>query len=151
MADINRINDLVGEKDFQTAKVLIEEALKEEPDNLELIKLSGLTYMNLNEWKDARSAFETVVKYNPEDASSWFYLGGCYDKLGDFISAKNAYNTVIELRQGYIEAYKSLCVVLMKLNEPEEAIKKASIAAAIDPEDYIFDFIGLYISFKRAF
>ena len=127
MADINRINDLVGEKDFQTAKVLIEEALKEEPDNLELIKLSGLTYMNLNEWKDARSAFETVVKYNPEDASSWFYLGGCYDKLGDFISAKNAYNTVIELRQGYIEAYKSLCVVLMKLNEPEEAIKKADL------------------------
>ena len=37
--------------------------------------------------------------------------------MGDFISAKNAYKKVIELRPEYIEAYKSLCVILLKLNE----------------------------------
>ena len=116
MIDIDRINELVGEKDFEKAQELLIPALKEEPDNIELVKLS-------------------------EDATSFFYLGNCYNNLGDFISAKNAYITVINLRPEYMDAYKSLCIVLMKLNEPEEAIKYAYKASTIDTEDYIFDFI----------
>lgn len=142
MADIDRINELVGDREFEEARPLIEELLKQEPDNLELIKLSGLVALNLEDWSRARADFETVVKFNPEDAVSWFSLAGVYDNLGDFISAKNAYLTVIKLRKGYIDAYKSLCVVLMKLDEPEEAIKQASIASSFAPDDFIFDFIA---------
>ena len=141
MADIDRINELVGEKNFDKAQEMIEASLKEEPDNIELIKLAGLVAVNLNNWEEARKDFETVVKYKQEDATSFFYLGNCYDHTGDFISAKNAYKTVIELRPEYIEAYKSLCITLMKLNEAEEAIKYAFQASTLDPEDYIFDFI----------
>ncbi len=141
MTDINRINELVGEQEFEQAQELIIPALEAEPDNKELIKLAGLIAVNLDEWEDARKHFETVVKYNPEDATSYYYLGNCYDNLGDLISAKNAYLTVIKLRPEYIEAYKSLCVTLMKLNDSEEAIKYALQASAIDSDDYIFDFI----------
>ena len=141
MIDIDRINELVGEKEFEKAQELLIPALKEQPDNIELIKLSGLTEINLDNWDEARKAFETVVKFNPEDAVSFFYLGNCYNNLGDFISAKNAYITVINLRPEYLDAYKSLCIALMKLNEPEEAIKYAYKASTIDTEDYIFDFI----------
>ena len=141
MADIDRINELVGIKEFEEAQKLLEPALQEEPDNLELIKLAGLTSVNLEEWQRARTYFETIVKYNPEDATSWFYLASCYDKLGDFISAKNAYLKVIELRKESLDAYKSLCIVLMKLNEPQDAIKYAHLARVYDKDDYIFDFI----------
>ena len=108
MTDIERINTLVAEKDFEQEGTLVQEALKETPDDLELIKLSGLIYVNLQEWLKARTAFETVIKYKPDDATAWFYAGNCYDKLGDFVSAKNAYLKVIDLRKDYIEAYKSL-------------------------------------------
>lgn len=141
MSNIDRINELVGNKEFEEAKKLITPALQEDPNNLELIKLSGLIEVNLEEWEKAKAAFETVVKFNQDDATSWFYLASCYDSLGDFISAKNAYIKVIELRDGYIEAYKNICVVLLKLNDTEEAIKYASIAGGIDSEDYIFDFV----------
>ena len=141
MADIDRINELVGEKEFDKAQEMIASALKEEPDNVELIKLAGLVEVNLNQWEEARKNFETVVKYRPEDATSLFYLGNCYDNAGDYISAKNAYLSVIKLRPEYIEAYKSLCVALMKLDDSENAIKYAYQASALDPEDYIFDFI----------
>ena len=141
MANLDRINELIGEKDFDKAQELIEPALKEEPDNIELLKLAGLTAVNQGNYDKARIAFETVVKYNPEDATSFFYLGSCYDNLGDLVSAKNAYLTVIKLRPDYLDGYKSLCIILMKLNEAEEAVKYAYQASAIDPEDYIFDFI----------
>lgn len=141
MADIDRINELVGNKEFNEAKTLITEALKEEPSNIELLKLGGLTEVNLQQWDLARNYFETVVKFAPEDATSWFYLASCYDKSGDLQAAKSAYIKVIELRNEYLEAYKNLCVIFMKLNDTAEAIKYAEIAGKIDEEDFIYDFI----------
>lgn len=138
---LEEINDLIGKKEFDKAKELLEPALKADPENVELLKLSGLVASNDEDWQKARSNFETVVKFKPEDATSWFYLASAYDRLGDFVSAKNAYIKVIDLRSGYMEAYKSLCVVLMKMNEPENAIKYAVIANAIEPDDYIFHFV----------
>ena len=108
MFDIDRINELVGNQEFEEAKKIIIPALKEEPDNLELIKLAGLTDVNLEDWDSAKKYFETVVKYNSEDATSWFYLGNSYEKLGDFISAKNSYIKVTKLRKDFKDAYKNL-------------------------------------------
>ena len=141
MADIDRINELVGNKEFEQAQELIIPALKEEPDNIELKKIAGLVEVNLENWSEAKVLFETVVKFYPEDATSLFYLANCYDHLGDFISAKNTYISVINLRQEYIEAYKNLCIVLIKLSQFSEAIKYACMAGVIDSEEYLFDFI----------
>ena len=117
MADIDKINELVAQKEFEQAKVLLDEALSQNPDDVEVLKLAGLTEVNLENWDVAKKYFETVVKHNQEDATSWFYLANSYDKLGDFISAKNSYIKVIQLRAEYMEAYQSLCVTLLKLNE----------------------------------
>ena len=141
MEVINEINELIANKQFQEARELIEISLKKNPDNKELLKLAGLTYVNLELWSEAKKHFETVVKFEQEDATSWFYLAKCYEKLSDLVSAKNAYISVINLRAEYMEAYKSLCVVLMKLNDVELAIDYAKKAGEIDKEDYIFDFI----------
>ena len=46
MANLDRINELIGEKDFEKAQELIEPPLKEEPDNIELLKLAGLGRKN---------------------------------------------------------------------------------------------------------
>lgn len=141
MADIERITELVGNKEYDKALVLLEEAFKEEPNNIELLKLYGLTNVNLNCWDNAKKKFETVVKYEPNDATSWFYLANCYNNLSDYVSAKNAYKKVIELRPEYLEAHKSLCVILLKFDDIDETIKYASMAMEIDNEDYIYDFI----------
>ena len=141
MADIDKINELVGNKEFEEAEGLVRAALQEEPENVELIKLSGLIDVNLEKWDTAKSSFETAVKYLPEDATSWFYLANCYNNLGDLISAKTAYIKVIDLRNESLEAYQSLCVILLKLNQPSEAITFASRANVVFSDNYIFDFI----------
>ena len=141
MKDINEINELVGKKDFQAARILITEALKETNSDIELLKLAGLTFVNLELWSEAQKHFETVVKFEVEDATSWFYLAKCYEKLGDFVSAKNSYKKVIDLREEFLEAYKSLCVILLRLNEFDETICYAEKALAIDQEDFIYEFI----------
>ena len=141
MTSIDIINELIGNREFDKALLLIKESLVESPKDVELLKLGGLAQVNMNNWDEARNYFETVVKYNAEDATSWFYLGKCYEKLGDLVSAKNSYIKVTNLREEYLEAYQSLCVVLMKLNDSKSAIEYASKASGFDGGNYIYDFI----------
>ena len=60
MADIDKINELIGNKEFEEAEKLLKEALKNDSDNIELTKLSGLVNLNLDNWQNARKDFETV-------------------------------------------------------------------------------------------
>ena len=138
---IQEINELVGNKEFEKAKPLLKIALKDSPNDIELLKLAGLVEVNLEEWVKAREYFETVVKYDSQDATSWFYLASCYENLGDFISAKNSYIKVIELRKEFVKAYKSLCIILLKLNDLQLAINYARLGMKYENEDYMFDFI----------
>lgn len=91
------------------------------------------------------------MKYNPDDASSWFYLGNCYDNQDDFLHAKSAYLKVIELRENFLEAYKSLCILYVKTNEQEKAVELGKKALALEDNDYtIYYIIGTaYMSLKK--
>lgn len=96
--NLDKINELVAEKDFSQAKILLEEFLSEDEFNVEALKLLGLCNLNLNLFDEGRINFETVVKLANEDASSWFYLANCYDNLEDYLHAETAYLEVIKLR-----------------------------------------------------
>ena len=141
MMTLENIKDLIAAKDFETAKVELKSLIEAEANNFEHKKLLGLVHINLEQMAEAKKNFEDVVKFCPEDATSWFYLANCYNSLADFISAKNAYKKVIELRPEYVEAHKSLCVILLKLNEIDETVKYANLGRDVDSEDYIYDFI----------
>ena len=141
MSNIDEINELVGNEKFLEAKNLLESILDKDTNDIELLKLAGLTYVNLEEWENAKKYFESVVKFEENDATSWYYLASSYDRLGDFISSKNAYLKVINLRPEYVEAYKGLCVVLLKLGLVKEAIDFAQKASELDNDEYLFDFI----------
>ena len=71
---LDEINQLIVDKKFEEAKAELEKYNPDEEKETEALKLLGLCNVNLEKYKDGQSNFETVVKYDPEDASSWFYL-----------------------------------------------------------------------------
>lgn len=152
MSEINLdiINQLVSEKKFEEAKELLAEFLDKDEKNVEALKLLGLCHVNLNEFKEGQSVFETVVKYK-DDASSWFYLANCYDNLEDYLHAIPAYQEVIRLRDNYIDAYKNLAVVHVKNKEPEKAVELCKKALEFETEDYTLYYIAgtAYMSMKK--
>ena len=152
MSNINldEINELIAEKNFSEAKEYLQNMLQNDEKDIEALKLLGLCHVNLNEFQEGKSAFETVVKYK-DDASSWFYLASCYDNLDDFIHAIPAYQEVIRLRESYIDAYKNLAVVFVKTKEPEKAVEIAKKALDFEQNDYtLYYIIGTaYMSMKK--
>ena len=108
---MEEINKLITDKEFVQAKDELLKICEKDSKDFEALKLLGLCYLNLDEFKEGKNVFETVVKYLSEDASSWFYLANCYDNLEDYLHAKTAYLEVLKLRKEYVEAYKNLCIV----------------------------------------
>ena len=148
---MEEINKLITDKDFEKAKEELKILVEEDNKNIEALKLLGLCYVNLEQYREGQSVFETVVKYMPDDASSWFYLANCYDNLEDLLHAKTAYLKVIELRKEYVEAYKSLCIVYVKSKEEEKAIELGKQALDLVQDDYsVYYIIGTaYMALKK--
>ncbi len=134
--DLDKINDLIGLKEFEQAKIALEELIENDKQNVEALKLLGLCNVNLELFENGKINFETVVKYKNDDASSWFYLANCYENLNDFMHAKTAYLKVIELRENYTEAYKNLCIVYLKTKEEAKVIELAEKAMSFTEDDY---------------
>ena len=140
---MEEINKLIADNNFAQAKSKLEELLKTDNKNIEALKLFGLCYVNLGQYDEGRKVFETVVKYLPDDASSWFYLANFYDNLNDLLHAKTAYLEVIKLRKEFIDAYKNLCVVYVKSNQAEKAVELGKKALETVQDDYsIYYIIG---------
>lgn len=152
MSEINldNINQLVADKKFEEAKGHLKSFLHNDEKNVEALKLLGLCHVNLNEFKEGQSVFETVVKYK-DDASSWFYLANCYDNLDDFLHAVPAYEEVIRMRENYIDAYKNLAIVYVKTKEPEKAVEVCKKGLEFEKEDYTLYYIAgtAYMSMKK--
>jgi len=141
MEALESIEKLINDKDFGKAKLLLDGILEKEPGNTEALKLHGLCCVNLDLFDEGRKDFETVVKFMPEDATSWFYLASCYDNLEDFIPAISAYERVIALRKDYIDAYKNLCIIHVKNGDEEKAIEIGEKAMGVVPDDHMVPYI----------
>ncbi|MCQ2738873.1 MAG: tetratricopeptide repeat protein [bacterium] len=140
MDDMEKITELIANKQFNEAKILINDAISTSPDNIELLKLAGLTEVNLGNWTNAQKHFETVVKFSQEDATSWFYLANCYENLSALASAKAAYLKVIDLRPEYEDAYSKLCIIFLRTGAFEDAVKYAQTALKYNA-DYTYYYI----------
>ena len=150
--NLDEINQIVAENDFAQAKVKLEELLKDDEFNVEALKLLGLCNFNLELYDQSRINFETVVKYAPDDATSWYYLANCYDNLNDLLHAESAYLEVINLRDEYLDAYKNLCVVYMKKHEEQKAVDLAQKAVIFAPDDFrLYFLIGTSLMSLKKF
>ena len=65
--------------------------------------------------------------------------------------AKSAYCKVIELRENFLDAYKNLCIIYVRSEEPQNAIDLALKALEFEKEDYTLYYIvgTAYMSMKN--
>lgn len=124
---LNDALDLINKEEFESAKDILKELIKENNLKKEQLKEAyknlGLVETNLDNPQSAIEAFEEVLKIEPDDALSLFYLANCYSRTGDKEKAISLFKKVLELRPNYLDAYKSLGMLYIELTKPDEAIE----------------------------
>ena len=133
--DKQKILSLVEEKEYKKAKELIIDELNNSEKDIELIKLLGLCNINLNCFDDALNNFEDFLKQNPEDALALYYLATIYLEKEQSEKAESLLKKVIELREDYLDAYKTLAVSLMKQKKSKEVLEYETKMLEIGSED----------------
>src|SRR5690606_4241340 len=87
---------VVGSGNPMTGIPLLQEVVREDPDNLEANRALGLFSLQSQQFDKAIERFTTVVEQKP-DAESYFYLATGYEKIGLKNEAIAAYQKSKEL------------------------------------------------------
>jgi tetratricopeptide (TPR) repeat protein len=93
----------------------LREAAKLDPENSDLHRELGITFLLDKDWKRARVEMLEAIRHDPTDADAHNGLGYALEKLGEFGSALNEYRTATHLepddlsyQQHYLEALARL-------------------------------------------
>ncbi len=100
---------------FDEAVAKLREASPRDPENSDLHRELGITFLLAKDWKRARVEMLEAIKHDPSDADAHNGLGYALEKLGELEPALKEYRTATHLepddlsyRQHYIEALGKL-------------------------------------------
>ncbi len=134
---IKQVNKLLTKKNFQEIIVLINNFLEKNETTNEIQRLLSLAYINIEENEKAIDSLELAIKLDHDDATSHFYLATLYDNKEMPEEAITEYLKVIELREDYLDVYKNLAVLYIKLSEIDKAQLYGNKAFSLsDGKDY---------------
>src|SRR5262249_24405231 len=100
---------------FDEAAAKWRQAAERDPENSDLHRELGITFLLAKDWKRARVEMLEATKHDPDDADAHNGLGYALEKLGELDAALQEYRKASRLepdnlsyRQHYIEALSKL-------------------------------------------
>ncbi|KHG42241.1 hypothetical protein OA07_06445 [Aphanizomenon flos-aquae 2012/KM1/D3] len=101
-----------------------------------LLKLGGYNNLgnllkNVGDLPEAKIAYETAIKIDPNFVIGYYNLGMVCKAMGLFSEAIDAYNNAINLNPDYAEAYQNLGVVLLKIGDVPGSLEAFEYAISL--------------------
>jgi tetratricopeptide (TPR) repeat protein len=122
-------------EDHDAALGLIERAIAEEPDNLDLRLRHGALLCGASRWRDALSIFETAVKRLPDQAGLLKSTGIAAQMSGQLTRAVELYIRALAAGEPDRDVYSNLIAALVELGRIDEAHRHATQWLALLPAD----------------
>lgn len=118
----------------EQAKALIDELVKQEPDNVAALDTQFRVAAATNDAAAARAAADAMVALQPKGAAGYYYQGLAAESDKRWEDALRCYSTSLELQPEASEPLQALARTLVALKRPQEALKRLDEVAARDPK-----------------
>ncbi|MGD9146785.1 MAG: tetratricopeptide repeat protein [Anaerolineae bacterium] len=125
-----RGNELSLSGEFEEAVAEYEQALEDEPENVDVLSNLGVAYYNLGQLDKAIEQYSKAIEIAPKDADIRSNLAAAYVQqyqtsgVSDQLeSALEEYQTAVELDTSLAEAFFGLGVVYALLGRNDDAIQ----------------------------
>ncbi|MEA3559061.1 MAG: tetratricopeptide repeat protein [Candidatus Thermoplasmatota archaeon] len=109
---------LVQSGSYEDAKELLENAMKDDPSNDEILYHLGNVYFLQDDLETAEFLFKRSINKNSESYRAYNNLGVVQRKLGKKESAIRALNRSLELEPRYERAWMNLGTLFMEIDPP---------------------------------
>jgi glycosyltransferase involved in cell wall biosynthesis len=91
----------------------------------------GAVLQSIENWEEARKAFEITVAIEPSFAMGYYNLGMVLRRLERLPEAIQAYSKAIQIAPNYAEAYQNLGVALLKFGNYNDGVKSLQTASQL--------------------
>lgn len=118
-----KIESQISSKKYDEAIKTLNDVLKTEPDNVEILLDLGFVYGSVNRYKDAIKIYQKVIEKVPNNETGYTGLGFIYKKQGEFKSAVEQFKQALKFRVDNPMVYFELGESLFELEKYEEAIQ----------------------------
>ncbi|HFD11210.1 MAG TPA: sulfotransferase family protein [Crenotrichaceae bacterium] len=148
--------DFLKRNEYDKAEILCQQALNKEPDNSEVLKLSGIIAMTSGNFERAVQMFSQVILQNTVNGTDYYNLGLAYLNAGESTSAVLSFQKSIKIQPDLACVYADLCIALIRAGDIEAAISAGEKAVSLLPESPIAHYnlaqaYDTWKSYKSAF
>jgi len=123
----------INEKDFQQAKILFKEIIKEDPNHFGALFLLGTIYGMLDNFDLAIESLLSAIAVNKDNINAHFNIAQLYKKKKNIAKSKKHLQSVLEIKPNHIETICTLGQILEEENNFEDAKKRYEEGLKIDP------------------
>ena len=116
------------------AFALLEEVMKERPDDMNTLLLAGEIYKNQRRLQDAIPVYKKIVKIDPENKDAAFILGGLYYYNNEVDSAIEVLEDLLKKDPEAFQALDMLGAIYLDKKEYGKAADYLKKAVAVNPD-----------------
>ena len=131
---------------LQDAMSQAEDALKQNPDNLDARRMLGRIYLraisnprdtSIDEsmLRKAIDQYQKITEKDPKDAESWVFLGRLYRASNNSVESEKAYNEALKTDPDNEDALTGLAVMYADQGDNQRAIEKLKTATDKAPNE----------------
>ena len=112
---------LFNSQNYDSAIVVMNKVIQEEPDSGRAYYIIGRCYQNMKEYKNAVDNYEIAISKGKKSSRVYFAQAFCYDELKQYDKALIAYSNAIRLTPTYAQAYYNRGLIKYNIGKTDEA------------------------------
>ena len=122
-SQLNRAKDAYFSHDYELAVKLLEECLKEEPDDISILSELGKVYVGSGNDEKALEYYSRVLELDNKNFTAIDNIGSIYRRLGRYQDSVDILNKAFEIQEDSIATYYNLGQTYKSMERYDDAIK----------------------------
>ena len=140
---ISKATTLIAQSRFREALVSLRALLQRDPSLLTAHSLAGQCHLQLQEYDQAQTAFEQVLREQPDRVYPLYYLGLSHFYRRQYDRAASLFENVARLDPRFFPAYNYLGLIYSDLGQTSKAIEALSSAVRLEENTRSLEMLGM--------
>lgn len=131
---VDRARELLGQERYADAIAPITDAAALAPDNLRILTILGVLYVQSGQAREALAPLRRVIDANPGIAVAHWRLGIALQVLGESDAAAEAFEQAVRIRPGLSDAHIRLSTLYAAAGRTRDAVESLRVVARSSAE-----------------
>lgn len=132
---LTKADSAYDDENLTDARVYLERAEKQDPDNLEVLNKLAFILSKKGEYDEALRKYERSLAIDPNDDLTHNAIAAVLRKLGHYDEAQEHYKTAVDIDDNYAETYFSYGELLVERGDTEGAKMMFEKTLELDPDN----------------